>query len=309
MAWLAVILISVAALPGVSIASEGVPIDSARIAVRASEGPGAPMGPGGLGMILQPNVVGGGSFDIEVNILGGLTPSQEAIFAAAEATWEGVLVGYLPGGTTYAGPLVIDAEGIPIDGVGGILGMAGPTFVWDDGSDYLVSTQGVMSFDSADLANMENNGSLGDVIVHEMAHVIGFGTLWNPSNYGHMGYQEVYVDGSGQFTGDAALDIYKGEFNQPGAAFVPVELSGGGGTADSHWNENYGGAGLTGIVDGDGNDMTFELMTGWLNFPTFLSQTTLDSFEDIGYEVIPEPATVSLLVLGAVAVVRRRRGA
>jgi hypothetical protein len=35
-----------------------------------------------------------------------------------------------------------------------------------------------MSFDSADLANMEADGTLNDVITHEMGHVLGIGTVW-----------------------------------------------------------------------------------------------------------------------------------
>lgn len=35
-----------------------------------------------------------------------------------------------------------------------------------------------MEFDSADLNRMEQNGSLLNVIIHEMGHVLGLGTLW-----------------------------------------------------------------------------------------------------------------------------------
>jgi hypothetical protein len=35
-----------------------------------------------------------------------------------------------------------------------------------------------MQFDTADLANMQANGTLGDVITHEMGHVLGIGTIW-----------------------------------------------------------------------------------------------------------------------------------
>ncbi len=251
-------------------------------------------------------VIGGGAFDIEVNFVGGLTPSQELIFSQAEAMWESVITGYLPGGTTYEGSLLINAEGAAIDGVGGVLGSAGPSYIWDDDSDYLVAIEGDMTFDSADLANMETSGILDEVIAHEMGHVIGLGTLWNPSEFGFSGYQEVYVEDSGEYTGAAALAAYKSEFSQPAATFVPVELGGGSGTKNSHWNEGDGG-GLTGITNGDGKDMRNELMTGWLNSPTFLSQTTISSFEDLGYSVTPEPATMSLLAIGGLLIVRRRR--
>jgi hypothetical protein len=62
-------------------------------------------------------------------------------------------------------------------------------------------------------------------------------------------------------------------------------LGGGAGTANGHWNEVDGGSGLTGIVDGSGNDMRNELMTGWLNTPLFISKTTIASLGDLGYTV------------------------
>ena len=38
---------------------------------------------------------------------------------------------------------------------------------------------GLMEFDSADLSNMENDGMLEEVILHEMDNVIGIGTIWD----------------------------------------------------------------------------------------------------------------------------------
>ena len=252
-----------------------------------------------------------GNFDIVVNFVGGLTPSQEAVFSQAEVIWEGVITGYQDPGANLT--LDIDAEGAPIDGVGGILGSAGPTFGrLISGSSFFVATHGEMTFDSADLANMETSGVLDEVIMHEMGHVIGFGTLWSASDWTGGSIttaQEVYTSGSGQYTGADGLAAYQSEFSQPGASFVPVELGGGAGTANGHWDEVNGGAGLTSIVDGLSRDMQSELMTGWLNSPTFMSQTTIHSLEDIGYTVIPEPATLVMLVMALLAfAVWTRRG-
>ena len=318
--WVTVILLSVTVLPTGAIASgpvlnataggeslmQAVPSVSAVGYLQAPEGSTQIQNPIGSRLV-SPNLTTPDLFDISVNIVGGLTPSQQAIFTQAEELWESVIIGYQPGVDFY-GSLVINAEGAAIDGVGGVLGSAGPTFVgW--GGGFLVAVEGDMTFDSADLANMENNGTLADVIAHEMGHVIGLGTLWSSAGVGIPGYQEVYADGTGQYTGSAALEAYKSEFNQPLATFVPVELGGGTGTANGHWNEVDGGAGLTGITNAGGKDMRNELMTGWLNDPTFMSQTTISSFEDIGYLVVPEPATMSLLAMGGLALVRRRRRA
>ena len=38
-----------------------------------------------------------------------------------------------------------------------------------------------MSFDTADLAQIEADGSLVRVIMHEMGHVLGIGTIWDRS--------------------------------------------------------------------------------------------------------------------------------
>jgi hypothetical protein len=156
-----------------------------------------------------------------------------------------------------------------------------------------------MQFDTADLNQMEANGTLSSVILHEMAHVMGFGTLWELNN--------VYVDGTGRYTGANALAAYRTEFNQPGATFVPVELGGGSGTANGHWDEVDNGAGNTGRVSALG-DIRFELMTGWLNTPSYISETTVQSFVDIGFvTAVPEPTTLLSLASGALLLVFFKR--
>lgn len=249
-------------------------------------------------------------FNINLTLGNLLTVSQQTIFANAENYWETVITGYQPG--LGIASLDIDADGENIDGVYGILGYAGPTNGVYQGA-YLLSTDGIMRFDTADLSWMESNGSLFDVILHEMAHVIGIGTLWT--------YNGLYVDGTGQYTGANALAAYKLEYDLS-ATFVPVELGGGSGTADGHWNEVDGGGGSTGLVgllSGEasyGLDMKNELMTGWLNSPSYVSCTTRGGLVDLGYQTqacvanvstssIPEPGNLALLSLGMLAMLVR----
>ena len=70
--------------------------------------------------------------------------------------------------------LLNDVTSLYIGGVGSVLGSAGP--------DYFRSTNGLpyyghMKFESADINDMENDGTLFDVILHEMRHVIGIGMV------------------------------------------------------------------------------------------------------------------------------------
>ena len=229
-------------------------------------------------------------FFIDLGDISSMTASQQSAFNSAKATWENLITDYQPNSGGLTG-LTIKASIMAIDGAGGILGQAGPTSGITAANGFTYATVGIMEFDSADVANLESNGSFTSVILHEMAHVIGFGTLWTHNN--------VYVNNSGQFTGANALASYRTEFNQPTAAFVPVELGGGVGTRNGHWDESDGGGANTGRQTIDGKDMRFELMTGWLNSPAFISNTTVMSFQDIGYiTAVPEPSSYVLLAVG-----------
>jgi hypothetical protein len=244
-------------------------------------------------------------FSITLNYTGD--PLYAAAFTTAESIWESIIPAYIDGtqGAGIFSGITISASTPVIDGVGNILGSAGPTFAGTDDLGYVLATQGNMEFDVADVANLSASGNLITVILHEMGHVLGLGTLWALNGD--------YVNGSGQYTGVNGLAAYRAEFNQPGAAFVPVELGGGAGTANGHWNEVDNGAGLTGIVSSISNrDMRYELMTGWLNTdqPYFISNLTRGSLRDLGYDVILIPETSSSL-LGAlslaVLMARRKR--
>ena len=279
-----------------------------------------------------------GVFDIQLSHTGTPTAAESAAFSNAEAMWESLITGYQD--TVSFPALQIEVNLDPIDGSGGTLGSAGPTLIGAAGElNFAYATQGVMTFDTADTADMLASGSLEMVILHEMGHVIGIGTLWNipaiTSGDPWAGMQNLYTTGSYEYTGANALAAWQGEFGQTDATFVPVEDEGGEGTAEGHWNEGYEG-GLTGITstrpgDNYGRDFAFELMTGWANADSYISQVTLGGLVDIGYVVpsfdynqptpnqptpnqptpaVPEPSTLSLSLLAAGVMgftARRRR--
>lgn len=209
-------------------------------------------------------------FTIEVRFMGGLTTKQKNAFKAAADRWSRVIVGDLPSVMVdgeVIDDLLILAQGQPIDGPGKILGQAGPTRLRpaSAGKAAFLPAKGKMQFDTADLKQMEQNGTLNDVITHEMGHVLGIGTVWSLKNL---------LKGAGSsnptFTGKgAALEF--GKLKGVGTTAVPVENTGGPGTADSHWRETvFRNELMTGFVGAAGNPM---------------SRMTVASLADLGYVV------------------------
>jgi hypothetical protein len=219
------------------------------------------------------------TFDIEIDPVTTLTVPQRTAFDTAAALWEQAIVRGIPdvavdipadacekdGGwpaiNRTVDDLVIQAQIVPIDGPGGVLGEAGPCAVYN--VDHFTRV-GTMKFDSADVATMIGDGSFTEVVTHEMGHVLGFGTLWDDGRS--------LITGAGgsdpRFVGPRA----EGEYQVlGGTGSVPVENTGGAGTADSHWRES---------VFGD------ELMTGFIDDgPNPLSAMSIASMADLGYQV------------------------
>ncbi|MGD1855923.1 MAG: proprotein convertase P-domain-containing protein [Leptolyngbyaceae cyanobacterium] len=205
-------------------------------------------------------------FAIELRFLGGLTATQRAVFETAAARWSEIIVGDLPD-TVVDGETIddvlIEARGLSIDGPNGVLGRAGPTRLR---SGSLLPATGVMEFDIGDLARLEADGGLLDVIIHEMGHVLGIGTIWQTQN--------LLVDaGSANptYVGQNAMREFSTLIGAAGMTPVPVANTGGPGTRDGHWREAVFGS---------------ELMTGFLNLGSNpLSRLTIASLEDLGYAV------------------------
>lgn len=210
------------------------------------------------------------AYKIEVRFLGGLTTTQKNAFKKAADRWSRVIVGDLPSvlvGGEVIDDLLIEAQGVAIDGVGRILGQAGPTNLRPTtaGASALLPAKGIMSFDTADLASMEADGTLVDVITHEMGHVIGIGTIWEDKGL---------LAGAGtnnpRFTGKNAKRAY-GKLRGSGPTAVPVENTGGAGTRDGHWRESvFKNELMSGFISESGNP---------------LSRLTVASLKDLGYRV------------------------
>ncbi len=207
-----------------------------------------------------------GTFQIQVNYQGsGITASQQAVFNRAVQRWEQVILSE-PATPVVDGvasnTLVISATASSIDGVGGVLGQASPTVFRPTTK---LPARGDMEFDSADLSSLESSGDLYTVILHEMGHVLGFGTVWSDLNLLQR------VGSQYRFTGSNAVAQYDAIFGVT-TAYVPVESHGGSGTAGSHWSDSL---------------FNNELMTGYINSGKAnpLSKVTVGSLQDLGYTV------------------------
>ena len=78
------------------------------------------------------------------------------------------------GGPRTIDDIVISAELANIDGEGGVLGQAGPTAVRTTGS---LPATAVMQFDTADATYFNGLDLFDDIVIHEMGHSLGFGSI------------------------------------------------------------------------------------------------------------------------------------
>ncbi|WP_411280021.1 leishmanolysin-related zinc metalloendopeptidase [Gemmatimonas sp.] len=219
-------------------------------------------------------------FDITVRFIGdGGTARQREAFASAVARWRRVITGdvgtvplnvpagecqsWIPAVNESINDLLVYVRIASIDGAGKILGQASPCYV---NSGNKLPIMGFFELDQDDLALLLSQGTLDNVVLHELGHILGIGTLWN--------YQRQFLLGAGTddpyFNGvqaRAQLASTSG-FGYAGLG-VPVENAGSTGTRDAHWRRSI---------------FANELMQGYSQpggMP--LSRITIASLSDMGY--------------------------
>lgn len=221
---------------------------------------------------------GAGLYNIEIKFQGSWTADLQQAFIHAAQVIESIIHDDVPNVLvrTAAGIVAVDDISITatlkgIDGVGGVLGQTGPTAI-RTGS--YIPAMADMTFDTADARalqatpeSMTSGGrtyaeTLWDATVeHEMLHALGFGTLWGLK---HLVSGNAYVGSAG--------DLAYARMLHPGATAgvaVPLETTGGSGTAGAHWSEAVFGK---------------ELMTGYLNKAYApLSAMSAYALADLGY--------------------------
>ncbi len=257
------------------------------------------------------------TFDIELVFLDNGTSSQDNIVREAANRWESIIArgaenydfslstaANYPANECFEGqPVVADVvddlrvwvQIDSIDGRGGAVASAGPCWAraiqfTDSDVIWLEAVLGSIRLDEADAAELESRGQLLSVAVHEMAHVLGFGTFWelkellrNPSLSGS-------PNADTHFTGPLTIAAFDaaGGTAYAGGAKVPVENGARPGSSDGHWRES--------VFD-------TEIMTPFLargHEP--LSLVTIESLADLGYGVdLTEAESYMLSSAGAAA--------
>jgi hypothetical protein len=202
-------------------------------------------------------------------------------FIIAKDLWEkvisrdighAVLSGFMDPVFTATGayPTMIDdvyvaVKSSDIDGNYNILGAAGLSYLrFGDnnpriGRPYRMTLSGSIWLDNADIDRLMMEGTLQNVVSHEIAHFLGFGSLWDLNG--------LYSSDDGVYAPDSRAQA---EWNALGCVgSVPVEQEGADGRTDVHWSEAC---------------MKDELMTGDLSgLDQPLSRITIAAFEDLGY--------------------------
>ena len=249
-------------------------IDASEVAY-AKGGPGGGGGGGGGGgssfapYTSGPSTASAG-YNITIEFKGSWTQDLYNIFVEAADRLTSLIIGELPNVTVYGGKggpkpvddILITAELGTIDGLNGVLGQAGPTAVRTSGS---LPATAIMKFDIVDV-NAMGLQAFSYVVLHEMAHSLGFGSIWS----------RLGLVSNGLYTGENALD----EFLAMGGSGsgIPVEQDGGSGTAGSHWDEEtFGNELLTGYLDGGQN---------------YFTAMSAASFADLGYVITSDYAAI-----------------
>ncbi len=207
------------------------------------------------------------NYNIDINFVGDdwTVELQEAFIVATEFLSLLIQTGFAddpsvpdtstnnPTDTVYVDDLLIHAELANLPG--NTLGRAGPEYAHDD-IDW-IPVEGTMEFDTQFAQNNVDSGDWLIVVLHEMLHVLGFGTLWGPE------YMDLKTDDGLYFDGPLTTSLFLEES-------LAIEQDGGAGTAGGHWDED-----------------TYELalMSGYLDSGSELMDFSVAALIDMGYDI------------------------
>jgi len=240
------------------------------------------------------------TFDIQLRFLDPFSSAQKAAVRDALTPWTDAITENLAPASVSSSQIpadcVIEQADIDdvlllvqkgdLDGQDGTLARAKPCVARTDSQGKLTTVaMGIIEIDKADL----DNNALDQIVTHEVGHALGIGAAkiegWD-SNLSALNTLAPFHNGAN--TTDAFQKLGGSAHLNTG---VPLENTGGQGTARAHWRE----------VNFDN-----ELMTGFLNGGRTnpLSRVSLAALQDIGYSVDLNAADAYTLPMPQVALQR-----
>ncbi len=203
-------------------------------------------------------------FNIEIVYAdNSLNDIQKTLVETAVSKWEQAIIGDLPN-VGDIDDLRITVIGAGVDGPGGILAFAGPRAfrpTQPDGKPGLPYTGEI----TLDLVDSVASRGFVDVVIHEIGHVIGIGTVWDQFLVNRGSPSVAYVGERGVF-----------EYNRlfgTGVSSVPVQAQ-----VEGHWDPIALANELMNPFSGGG----FELPADADPLLRF-SRLTIGALEDFGY--------------------------
>ena len=199
-------------------------------------------------------------FNIDLNFADDIPQAIRDGAQQAAERWMKIVVGDLPpeGGIDDLQVQVVSGE-LPAF----VLATGGPDQFRSESN---LPYHGVITWSSAHLG--DSTARAYQIALHEMAHVLGFGTMWDT-----LKLTEVQL-GAPVYRGQAALAMYKFAVD-PAASSVPVQHHAADGTAGSHWASSWAE-----------RNSSSDIMVSTIAISNlFISTVTVGAIADLGYQV------------------------
>jgi hypothetical protein len=203
-------------------------------------------------------------FDIALTFASNIPETMRQGVREAAARWMEIIIGDLPN-VGEIDDIEIHVESRALAAT--VLAVGGPTHFRGGGAP--LPYRGTLAFDEDGLDATKERAY--DVALHEVAHALGFGTLWKQ--------MELVKDFTGQsaYVGRAAFAMYKFAVD-PAATGIPLEPDPDDPTDAPHWASSWAIS----------NDVHFEVMNAFVSSTQrerYISTITVGAMHDLGYAV------------------------